>query len=101
MENSKFLIRFWGVRGSIPAPGPENVKYGGNTSCVEVRCGEQLIILDAGSGIRKLGIELDKEMSIDATILLSHFTGTTFKDSLFLSQDLNLTISFTYMPRGN
>jgi phosphoribosyl 1,2-cyclic phosphodiesterase len=73
MEDCKFLIRFWGVRGSIPAPGPGTVKYGGNTSCVEARCGKELIILDAGSGIRPLGIELDKERSIDATILLSHF----------------------------
>jgi len=73
MKNQKFLVRFWGVRGSIPTPGPETVKYGGNTSCVEVRCGEQLIILDAGSGIRKLGIELNKEAPIDAMILLSHF----------------------------
>ena len=73
METSKFLIRFWGVRGSIPTPGPETVRYGGNTSCVEVRCGEQVIILDAGSGIRKLGIELNKEGPVEATILLSHF----------------------------
>ena len=73
METSKFRIRFWGVRGGIPTPGPETVRYGGNTSCVEVRCGEQLIILDAGSGIRKLGIELKKEAPVEATILLSHF----------------------------
>jgi phosphoribosyl 1,2-cyclic phosphodiesterase len=73
METCKFLVRFWGVRGSIPTPGPETVKYGGNTSCVEVRCGKQLIILDSGSGIRKLGIELNKETPVDATILLSHF----------------------------
>jgi ribonuclease Z len=73
METCKFLVRFWGVRGSIPTPGPETVKYGGNTSCVEVRCGKQLIILDSGSGIRKLGIELNKEMLVDTTILLSHF----------------------------
>jgi len=73
MEISKFRIRFWGVRGSIPTPGPETVRYGGNTSCVEVRCGEQVIILDAGSGIRKLGIELNKEGPVEATILLSHF----------------------------
>ena len=73
METGKFLVRFWGVRGSIPTPGPETVKYGGNTSCVEVRCGKQLIILDSGSGIRKLGIELNKKLPVEATILLSHF----------------------------
>jgi ribonuclease Z len=73
MKTGKFLLKFWGVRGSIPAPGPETIKYGGNTSCVEVRFGEQLIILDAGSGIRKLGIELNKQIPVDAEILLSHF----------------------------
>jgi len=49
--------RFWGVRGSIPAPGPNTAKYGGNTLCMELRFGdaERLIILDAGTGIRELG----------------------------------------------
>jgi phosphoribosyl 1,2-cyclic phosphodiesterase len=51
-------LKFWGVRGSIPCPGPNTVKYGGNTPCMELRLGEEerrLIILDAGSGIRELG----------------------------------------------
>jgi phosphoribosyl 1,2-cyclic phosphodiesterase len=50
-------IRPWGVRGSIPCPGPETVHFGGNTACIELRYGpdDQLIIIDAGSGIRKLG----------------------------------------------
>ena len=50
-------IKFWGVRGSIPCPGPHTVRYGGNTSCIEVRLPEmgRLIIIDAGSGIRELG----------------------------------------------
>ena len=54
-------IKFWGVRGSIPVPGPETARYGGNTSCVELT-GEQneCIILEAGSGIRDLGNELMK-----------------------------------------
>ncbi|HQO78996.1 MAG TPA: MBL fold metallo-hydrolase, partial [Thermodesulfobacteriota bacterium] len=48
-------VRFWGTRGSIPTPGPKTVRYGGNTSCVEVRAGnDQVIIFDAGSGIREL-----------------------------------------------
>jgi phosphoribosyl 1,2-cyclic phosphodiesterase len=53
-------IRFWGVRGSIPCPGPNTVKYGGNTVCIEMRFGEQdrLIIVDAGSGIRELGNDM-------------------------------------------
>ena len=65
-------IKFWGVRGSVPVPGPGTVKTGGNTSCVEVRCGKHLIILDAGTGIRMLGNELFKEGRIEAHIFISH-----------------------------
>ena len=53
-----FTIRFWGTRGSIATPGQATNKYGGNTACTEVRCGEQLLILDAGTGIRVLGLSL-------------------------------------------
>jgi phosphoribosyl 1,2-cyclic phosphodiesterase len=52
------FIKFWGVHGSLPRPGPSTLKYGGNTACVEVRCSSTLIILDAGTGIRELGEEL-------------------------------------------
>ena len=55
------LIRFWGVRGSIPCPGPSTARYGGNTPCVEVRCGCQVLIFDAGTGIRGLGQALFDE----------------------------------------
>lgn len=52
-------LRFWGTRGSCPSPGPSTVRYGGNTTCVEVRTDDdQLLILDAGTGIRELGREL-------------------------------------------
>jgi phosphoribosyl 1,2-cyclic phosphodiesterase len=67
-----FKIRFWGTRGSIPVPGAGTIIYGGNTSCVEIRCGKELIILDAGTGIRDLGKELLDEMPIKASILFSH-----------------------------
>ena len=53
-------VRFWGVRGSVPAPGPHSVRYGGNTACVEVRCGGAVLIFDAGSGIRRLGDVLSR-----------------------------------------
>ena len=69
------LVRFWGVRGSIPSPGKETSDYGGNTSCVEVRVGNRIIILDAGSGIRRLGQSLMKEITadgLDVTMLISH-----------------------------
>ncbi|MFP4474905.1 MAG: MBL fold metallo-hydrolase [Desulfatibacillaceae bacterium] len=51
-------IKYYGVRGSVPAPGPQTIRYGGNTPCVAVWCGQELIILDAGTGLRILGDEL-------------------------------------------
>src|SRR3569623_1232317 len=54
MSNS-MTIKFWGVRGSIACPGPDTVRFGGNTSCVEVVCGEHRIVFDAGSGHRAFG----------------------------------------------
>jgi phosphoribosyl 1,2-cyclic phosphodiesterase/ActR/RegA family two-component response regulator len=68
-------LKFWGVRGSIAAPGPETVYYGGNTSCVEVRLGNDIIILDAGTGIRKLGLALVEEFQdrpINLNVLITH-----------------------------
>jgi phosphoribosyl 1,2-cyclic phosphodiesterase len=58
MENETFTVKFWGVRGSYPTPGPQTLEYGGNTSCVEVRVGGHTIILDAGTGIIPLGREI-------------------------------------------
>ncbi len=55
-------LTFWGTRGSLPSPGSETIKYGGNTSCIEVRLSqEKILILDAGTGIRKLGLKLMQE----------------------------------------
>lgn len=54
------MVRFWGVRGSIACPGPGTMRYGGNTSCIEIRCGGQLFVFDSGSGIRLLGDALMK-----------------------------------------
>lgn len=51
-------VRFWGVRGSIPAPGPRTVRYGGNTPCVELEVAGETFIIDAGTGIRELGFDL-------------------------------------------
>jgi len=55
METNNFTVKFWGVRGSYPTPGPQTVYYGGNTACVEVRAGGYTIILDAGTGLIPLG----------------------------------------------
>jgi len=66
-------VRFWGVRGSIPCPGPNTVRYGGNTSCVEVRCGDHRLVFDAGSGLRMLGLALaDEAGPVDMDLFLSH-----------------------------
>lgn len=68
-------IRFWGVRGSIPTPGQQTAGFGGNTSCVEVRVGDRVIILDAGSGIRALGQSLMREFRdkpLNLTMLVTH-----------------------------
>lgn len=67
-----FLVRFWGVRGSIACPGPGTVRYGGNTSCLEVRCGPHLMIFDAGTGIRALGLSLAGKGPLDADLFLTH-----------------------------
>ncbi len=66
----RITVRFWGVRGSIATGGPEFAGVGGNTSCVEVRAGDQLIILDGGTGLRPLGETLGPDTQ--ATMLLSH-----------------------------
>lgn len=68
----EFWIRFWGVRGSIPCPGPETKIYGGNTACIEVRCGEHLFILDGGSGMRTLGQQLMNAEMFNADIFYTH-----------------------------
>ena len=71
-EPGGFHVRFWGVRGSIAAPGPGTVRYGGNTSCLEVRCGDRLLIFDAGTGLRGLGDSLTTKGPMDADLFLTH-----------------------------
>ena len=85
-------LRFWGVRGSIPTPQLENLGYGGNTPCLELRVDNQLIIFDAGSGLRNLGSALLKEAdgaNLDLKVFLTHFhwdhiQGIPFFAPLFL-----------------
>jgi phosphoribosyl 1,2-cyclic phosphodiesterase len=67
-----FRIVFWGVRGSIPTPGPTTVEVGGNTACVEVRCGGELLVLDGGTGLRLLGSALVREQPLRARLFFSH-----------------------------
>ena len=69
-------IKFWGVRGSFPTPEKDKIKYGGETSCIEIRTKENdCIILDMGTGIRNLGKEIMKDDSYpkEINILLSHY----------------------------
>jgi phosphoribosyl 1,2-cyclic phosphodiesterase len=67
-----FRVTFWGVRGSIPTPGENTVAIGGNTSCVEVRVADQIVIFDGGTGLRTLGEKLLREMPLTAHLFYSH-----------------------------
>lgn len=98
------LVKFWGTRGGIPAPGPNTIRYGGNTSCVEIRSkSDTLIVLDCGSGLRCLGDKLMENDSkpIRAHILLTHthwdhIQGLPFFTPLFIpGNEWNF-----YAPRG-
>src|SRR6202167_5232667 len=77
MSGAQVRLKIWGVRGSTPTPQIENLKFGGNTSCLEIRNGEdECVIFDAGSGIRALGQTLMEEAAgapIKARIFLTHF----------------------------
>ncbi len=69
---SPFWVRFWGVRGTVPTPGPSTVRYGGNTSCLELRCGSTRLVFDLGTGARELGKSLQANGPCDAQIFLTH-----------------------------
>ncbi|HEY6809224.1 MAG TPA: MBL fold metallo-hydrolase [Gemmatimonadales bacterium] len=75
VDRMAYTVTFWGTRGSIPTPGAHTARYGGNTPCVAVEgAGGQLVILDAGTGIRALGLKLVEHQNgaVNAEILLSH-----------------------------
>src|SRR5688500_19786930 len=87
---SDFNLRFWGVRGSIACSGPRTVRYGGNTSCIEVRCGERLRIFGIGTGLRYLGNTLMGKAGdpLDADLFLTrthfdHVCGLPFSRPCF------------------
>lgn len=88
-------LRIWGARGSVPAPGPQMNRYGGNTSCVEARFGDgSRLILDAGTGIRTLGLELADASRIGILLThlhLDHIQGLMFFPPCFRS-DAEITI---------
>src|SRR5437588_7239367 len=74
----RFRVRFWGVRGSYPTPGPDTLRHGGNTSCIEVQAGKHILILDAGSGLIRLGTTLlqrTKGVPLHLSLLITHAHG--------------------------
>jgi phosphoribosyl 1,2-cyclic phosphodiesterase/CheY-like chemotaxis protein len=74
-KDKPVALKFWGVRGSIPTPGPTTAFFGGNTTCVEVQADGEIIVLDAGTGIRGLGLELISELKgepMNLTVLITH-----------------------------
>ena len=94
---SKGYIKFWGVRGSNPTPDKNKIKYGGDTSCVEVRTSDnELIILDMGSGIRNLGAKILSDSSYPKTIhiLLSHFHWDHIMGFLYFSPFYDKSFTF-------
>ncbi|WP_204154287.1 MBL fold metallo-hydrolase [Leptolyngbya sp. CCY15150] len=74
MSNAQdqFIVRFWGVRGSIACPGPETVRYGGNTSCVEMQVAGHRIVFDGGTGLRVLGQELMSQIPVEGHLFFTH-----------------------------
>lgn len=72
MSGEEFWVRFWGVRGSVPVSGREFQRYGGNTACIEMRCGPHTMIFDAGSGFRPAGASLAERGVDDFDIFFTH-----------------------------
>lgn len=98
----QFIVRYWGVRASIPTPGPETVRYGGNTTCIEIRCDDQVFIIDTGTGVRELGNRLIREQQPPHTVKLfyshlhmDHIQGFPFFAPLYMPS----TTLHIYSPR--
>ncbi|MGC2745788.1 MAG: MBL fold metallo-hydrolase [Candidatus Angelobacter sp.] len=107
------LVRFWGVRGSTPTPQSENLRYGGNTSCVEVRVNGHIYVFDCGTGFRNLGKQLSQERAgdgknghhINAHIFLSHFhwdhiQGIPFFSPLYNDRESSFVFHSSSRTRG-
>ena len=65
-------VEFWGVRGSVPSPGPTTNRYGGNTSCVSITADDKILILDAGTGIRNLGSAIISKPDLEIFVIVTH-----------------------------
>ena len=107
MRQTTMRIRFWGVRGSIASPGPETIRYGGNTPCIEVRCGDRVIVFDAGTGLRALGNALIKDDKFLGTDIFlthchwDHITGLPFFAPLFAEGQHIRFWAGNLLPRDN
>jgi phosphoribosyl 1,2-cyclic phosphodiesterase len=103
---SSISVQFWGVRGSIACPGPATLRYGGNTPCVEVRCGPYTLIFDAGTGIRPLGNALTQSANgTGFDIFLSHghidhVIGLPFFAPLFMEGQIVRVWAGSLQPAG-
>ncbi|MDQ6659627.1 MAG: MBL fold metallo-hydrolase [Chloroflexota bacterium] len=78
VERQQFVVRFWGVRGSYPTPGPETLRHGGNTACIEVQAGKHILIFDAGTGIIALGhhlLQKAEEEPLNLSLFITHGHG--------------------------
>src|ERR1041384_2644395 len=97
-------VRFWGVRGSTPTPQRENMGFGGNTSCIEIRTDtDQILVFDGGTGLRLLGNELEKEhveKPISAHIFLRHFLLDHIQGVPFFRPLYNARNHFTFYFAG-
>ncbi|WP_218578356.1 MBL fold metallo-hydrolase [Vineibacter terrae] len=92
MLASDLAVKFWGVRGSIACAGPQYVRYGGNTSCLEVTAGGRRLIFDAGTGLRPLGDTLCSADKLDVDIFFTHthfdhICGLTFFKPLYTREN--------------
>ncbi|MEY9200513.1 MBL fold metallo-hydrolase [Sinorhizobium sp. CCBAU 05631] len=72
MRDDTFRVKLWGVRGSLPVSGEQFLRYGGNTPCIEVRCGAEVLIFDAGSGLREAGLSLMSEGVSEFDVFFTH-----------------------------
>jgi len=96
-DQKDFTVTFWGTRGTLAAPGPQFQRAGGNTNCIEVRCGDRIIIFDGGTGIRELGSKIASactKQTIDLFLTHAHYDhveGIPFFAPLF-SEDNDICI---------
>lgn len=91
-KEKTFDVTFWGTRGTLPAPGRQFARAGGNTNCIEVKCGGQTIVIDAGTGIRELGSQLAAEQPDQRVHMLlthahyDHVEGVPFFAPFFMQE---------------